>query len=104
MNRLNKIALLSITSLVFSFSANAGNHKTDGQLLTECKSSITAQFDSIDSIKATNISSRRGIFKAKLRVKANGERSTMLCTLKHGQPVALTCTKGECPANTIAAK
>lgn len=103
MNRLTKTALLT-AGLALSLTSNAGNYKTDSQLLTECKNSIQTQFEGVDSIKVANISSRRGSFKAKMKVKVNGERSKMVCTISEDQVVALTCASGTaCPASSIAA-
>lgn len=103
MNTLMKTALLT-AGLALSLSANAGNAKTDGELLSECKNSVNAQFEGVDGIKVANISSRRGIFKAKMKVNVNGERSKVLCTISGDQSVALTCANGSaCIAESIAA-
>jgi len=103
MKHLVKTVMLT-ASLALSLTATAGDYKTDGQLLTECKNSINTQFEGVESIKVGNISSRRGTFKAKMKVKVNGERSKMLCVISDDQPLALTCANGtSCPASTIAA-
>jgi uncharacterized protein (UPF0333 family) len=102
MNRISKIAILAL-GISLSFSAQAGS-KSDSQLLAECKSSIAQQFESIDKLKASNITTRRNAFKAKFRVSTQGERLTVQCNIVGDQPVALTCVTGSCPADMVAAK
>lgn len=103
MNRFTQSALIA-TGLVLSFSTNATTSKTDSELFTECKTSINAQFENVERIKLANISSRRGVFKAKMKVMANGQRSNVLCTIADNQVVALTCSSGSaCPESSIAA-
>jgi len=100
MNTFTKTALV-ITGLTLSFGAAA---KTDANYLAECKASVNAQFESVNKIKVASINSRRNVFKAKLRVKADGQRSMVLCEIRGDQPVALNCIKGKaCEAGSIAA-
>ncbi len=101
MKTLIKSALV-VAGLSFTFGANAA--KTDANYLAECKSTINARFDSVSKIDVASINSRRNVFKAKLRVKAAGERSMVLCEIRGEQPVALECLKGKaCEASSIAA-
>lgn len=100
-NKLVKTALVA-TGLILSFGATAGS-KTDANYLAECKSQIKAQYDSVNKIDIASISSKRNLFKAKLRVKADGERSLVLCEIRGEQPIALNCLKGNvCDTSSIA--
>lgn len=95
-------SVLVVAGLSLTFAASAA--KTDANYLAECKSSINAQFDSVSKIDVASINSRRNLFKAKLRVKAGGERSMVLCQIRGEEPVALNCLKGKaCETNSIAA-
>ena len=103
MKRLTQITLIAM-SFALAFSANAGTSKTDSELLTLCKASVGAQFEKVDRIKLSNLSSRRGVFKAKLKVTADGQRSRVLCTIAPDQSLTLTCTSdANCPVSSIAA-
>lgn len=103
MNNLFKTALVVAA---FSLSMNASaSTKTDANYLAECKQTVRAQFDDVSKIKIASMSSRRTGFKAKLKVVSNGERATVACEIRDGQPVALSCLKGAaCEATTIASK
>lgn len=101
MNKLFKTALIA-ASLSLSFGA-AASPKTDANHLADCKTSVRAQFDSVSKIDIASINSRRNVFKAKLRVKADGERSMVLCEIRGDQVVALNCLKGKtCETASIA--
>ena len=101
-NKLIKTALI-VAGLSLSFGATAGS-KTDSNYLAECKTQIKAQYGSVNKIDIASISSKRNLFKAKLRVKADGERSLVLCEIRGEQPIALNCLKGNvCETNSIAA-
>jgi len=103
MKGFTQITLLTL-SFALTFSAYAAKSKTDSQLLTECKASVSSQFDQVERIKLSNLSSRRGVFKARLKVTADGERSRVLCTIADGQALTLTCINdANCPATSIAA-
>ena len=104
MQKLTKIALVA-TALSFSLSSNATGSKSDSELFAECKASIYDQIENVERIKLSNLSSRRGVFKAKLKVKADGQRSSVLCTIEQDNVVALTCTSGgaTCPSSVVAA-
>ncbi len=102
MNKLIKSALV-VTAFSLSFGAAAAP-KTDANYLAECKNSVRAQFDSVTKIDTASINSRRNLFKAKLRVTADGQRSMVACEIRGDQPVALECVKGDaCKVSTIAA-
>lgn len=102
MKTLTKSALVAL-GLSLSFGATAA--KTDANNLAECKTSVKQQFESVSKINVASINSRRNVFKAKLRVKAGGERALVLCEIRDGQDVALNCLKGAaCDVGSIAAK
>jgi len=103
MKHLTQIAIIT-TGLLLAFSANAADYKTDSELFTECKASINAQFENVDRIKLSNLTSRKGVFKAKMKVIADGQRTKVLCTIANDQVVTLTCIgDSNCPASSIAA-
>lgn len=102
MQKLTKIALVAI-ALSFSLSSNAAGSKSDSELFAECTASIYDQIENVERIKLSNLSSRRGVFKAKLKVKADSQRSSVLCTIKEDNVVALTCTSASCPSSVVAA-
>ncbi|RBP53308.1 hypothetical protein [Arenicella xantha] len=104
-NTLTLLAISSIAALTIVLPANAADGRSDSALLSDCTANVAAQFDSADSIKASNITSRRGVFKAKFRVSTDGERSTVLCTIRDDQAIALSCVSGaNCTASGIASK
>ncbi len=79
--------------------------KTDAANLAQCKSSIQAQIDSVNKIDIASVNSRRNLFRAKLRVKADGNRSLVLCEIRDQQAVAITCLKGRaCDTSSIASQ
>ncbi len=101
MNNLIKTVLIT-TGLSLSLGATAGS-KTDSNYLAECKSQIKAQYGSVNKIDIASISSKRNLFKAKLRVKADGERSLVSCVIRGEQPIALNCLKGNvCDTSSVA--
>jgi hypothetical protein len=96
--------LILAASLLISATAGASVKRTDNEMLADCIDSVNAQYQNIDSVKAANITSRRNFFRARLRVVADGERSSMTCVIRGDQAIALTCKSGDsCPANVIAA-
>ncbi len=101
MKKFAKTALIA-AGLSLSFGATA---KTDASYLADCKASVKQQFDNVSKIKVANINSRRNVFKAKLRVKVDGERSMVLCEIRDNQEVALNCLKGAaCSSAALASK
>lgn len=102
---LSTLAISFTAALLVASPSMAAEARSDSALLSDCSNSISAQFETADSIKAANITSRRGIFKAKFRVSAEGERSTVLCTIKEDQIAVLSCVNGAvCASSSIAAK
>ena len=103
MNTFAKIAVLT-AALSLSMGATAGA-KTDANYLAECKAGVKAQFESVEKIDVASINSRRHLFKAKLRVKADGERAIVACEIRGDQPLALNCLKGNvCNVKSVASK
>ena len=101
MKNLVKSALL-VAAISLSTNVLAAP-KTDANYLAECKRTVKAQFDSVNKIEVAGMSSRRNLFKAKLRVVANGERSMVACEIRGDEPVALNCVKGNtCESGTVA--
>ena len=91
------------STLVFAVSTLA-DQKSDNALLTECKTSISESIEGVTNVKVSTIRSRRGIFTAKFRVTANGDRSVMTCTSEDGAPIALSCVSGSaCEAAQVVA-
>ncbi len=99
MNTLIKSAVV-IAGLSLSFGASA---KSDAGYLSDCRASIKSQFESVSKVDVANIKSRRNLFKAKFKVKADGKRSLVLCEIRDEKPVALNCLKGDiCSTSSIA--
>ncbi len=92
MKLFSKAALIAAATLV-TFNASAAP-RTDANYLAECKASVRAQFDDVQRIDVASMSSRRNLFKAKMRVKADGIRTLVACEIRGDQPVALNCLKG----------
>ncbi len=102
MKSLSKVALVA-ASLALSLSANV-SAKSDSRYLAECKNTVRAQFNDVEKIDIASINSRRNLFRAKLRVKADGERALVTCEIRGDEPIALTCKKGKaCGTQSVAA-
>ena len=102
MKNLIKSALV-VAALSLSLNVSAAT-KTDAGYLAQCKETVKAQFDAVSKIDVASMNSRRNLFKAKLRVVADGERSLVACEIRGEQPVALNCLKGAaCEAGSLAA-
>ncbi len=100
MKNLIKPVLLA-SAVVLSFGAQAST--TDASQLAACKSQVKSQFEAVTKIDVASMNSRRNLFKAKLRVKAGGERAMVLCEIRGDQPVALSCLKGDaCDVSSVA--
>ena len=78
--------------------------KSDSEYLSDCKAQVMAEYDEVESIKVANINSKRKVFKAKLKVRANGEKSLFNCEIREVTPVVLTCLKGACGDTNVAVK
>ncbi len=87
MKNIIKSAVIA-SSLVFALPTLA-DQKSDNALLTECKQSINDTMEGVTNVRVSKIKSRRGLFTAKFRVTANGERSVVECTSDKGSAVTL---------------
>ncbi len=87
MKNIIKFAVIT-ASLVFAAPTFA-DQKSDNALLTDCKNTISESMEGVTNVKVATIRSRRGIFTAKFRVTANGERSVMECVSEDGAPVSI---------------
>lgn len=92
-----------VVSAALLVGANAYAH-TDAQHLSNCKAQVRAQYGDVDRIKIANINSKRTVFKAKLKVTNDGKRMLFNCEIREGTPIALSCLKGACEAQNLAAK
>ncbi len=93
------------SSLVISIALIAGSQaiaKTDNELLADCKAQVLAEYGSVERVKVANINSKRNLFKAKLKVRANGEKSLYACEIRGEAPVEVACLKGACDAGKVA--
>jgi len=96
------INTLFISAALFTVSNAIA--KSDSEYLSECKAQVMAEYGEVESIKVANINSKRKVFKAKLKVRANGEKSLFNCEIRQVTPVVLTCLKGACGDTNVAVK
>lgn len=92
--------LIVSTALLTAANANA---ETDAHKLSLCKAQVMTEYGEVDRIKVANINSKRKVFKAKLKVKVNGENTLYRCEIRDDAPIALECLKGACESNKVAA-
>ncbi len=93
--------LIVSTALVTGASAFAN---TDAQQLSACKARIMHEYGDIERIKVSHINSKPKVFKAKLKVRANGEKSLYHCQIPKGDAAVVSCLKGACKAEDVAAQ
>lgn len=84
MKTLSKIVLIG-SSILLSSNAIAAKPLTQGQALGQCKALASTQFDNVVKTRVASIKSNRGIFKARLRVKAENDKGLFLCTIDRNQ-------------------
>ena len=102
MKNLIKSAVIASTLLVAAPSF--ADAKSDNALLTQCKQDIYANVDGVTNVDVARIKSRRGVFTAKFKVTANGDRMVMQCTSEDGSAIAVTCVSGaSCNAPSVVA-
>lgn len=102
MKNVLKVAVIA-SSLLISAPSFA-DAKSDNALLTQCKQDIYANVEGVTNVDVARIKSRRGVFTAKFKVTANGERMVMQCASEDGSAIALTCVSGEnCSVNDLVA-
>ncbi len=92
--------LLVASALIVGGNAFA---KSDSELISACKAQVVAEYGEVDRIKVANINSKRTVFKAKLKIKANGEKSLYSCEIRRQEPAVVACLKGACDAGKVAA-
>ena len=92
MKNLIKSAIIASTLIVAAPSF--ADAKSDNALLTECRQDIKANGEGATNADVARIKSRRGLFTAKFKVTANGERFVMQCASEDGTTVAITCVDG----------
>lgn len=93
--------LLKTTAVIAAItlaSTAAAKAPSKGQMLTQCKDMIKAEFTDIKRIKLGNMKDRRGTFTAKFRVSADGERAAYTCTIaKDAEPLLVRTDKPATP-------
>lgn len=90
---INSLAVTAI--LITSVSTQSAAAMTDNQRVTQCRASVAAAIDGLERSKVSNIRSHRGVFQAKFKVVANGERSVVLCKQDSDQQIVVSCLKGD---------
>lgn len=101
MKTLINITLIT-SALLLSSNTTAAKPLSEGQALAQCKALANSQFDNVKRVKVAHMKSTRGLFKAKLRVKAENDKGMFLCTISNER--AAQIVRLDKDSNTIASK
>jgi len=90
------------SALLLSTNAIAAKPFTQGQALSQCRALANTQFEDVTRFKAIHMKTKRGQFKAKLRINTANERGMFLCTVERDQEAQIV--RLDKSADAIAAK
>ncbi|MEM7360161.1 MAG: hypothetical protein AAF431_13750 [Pseudomonadota bacterium] len=77
--KLSIASTLVAVALMTSMTVHAKS--SEGQMLSQCKTAINAQFEDVNKIRLVNLKTRKNTFTAKLRVISEADRAMYTCTI-----------------------